>query len=440
MNMTTTETGDPAPIKAIPLRRPGRWVAAVVVVVLVGLFIYGSATNEQFGWATYRQYLFDARISKAAWVTIQLTILSMAAAIVLGIVLAVMRLSPNPVLKSAAWVYLWVFRGTPVYVQLVFWGLFPSIYKSIDLGVPFVHQFVHFDMQDLQAAFLFAVIGLALNEAAYMAEIVRAGIASVNEGQTEASVALGMTWGQTMRRTVLPQAMRVIIPPTGNELISLLKTTSLVTAVPLSTELYGRARDISGCKFRADPTLDGRGYVVPRNDQCSHGRPVLRRTPLFERVDEDAHHSPAPGTRRRTGQRNGSGDTPGYSRRRTQMTPMVKADRVCKNFGALEVLKGVSLEIDPGQVLCLVGPSGSGKSTFLRCINHLEQVNAGRLYVDGDLVGYSEKNGKLYELHPRAAAKQRRDIGMVFQHFNLFPHRTALENIIEAPTQVKRRQ
>ncbi|WP_306670124.1 amino acid ABC transporter ATP-binding protein [Rhodococcus opacus] len=120
------------------------------------------------------------------------------------------------------------------------------------------------------------------------------------------------------------------------------------------------------------------------------------------------------------------------------MTPMVKADRVCKNFGALKVLKGVSLEIDPGQVLCLVGPSGSGKSTFLRCINHLEQVNAGRLYVDGEIVGYSERGGKLYELHPRAAAKQRRDIGMVFQHFNLFPHRTALENIIEAPIQVKK--
>ncbi|MFC9833590.1 amino acid ABC transporter ATP-binding protein [Rhodococcus sp. NPDC127530] len=120
------------------------------------------------------------------------------------------------------------------------------------------------------------------------------------------------------------------------------------------------------------------------------------------------------------------------------MTPMVKAERVCKNFGALKVLKGVSLEIDSGQVLCLVGPSGSGKSTFLRCINHLEQVNAGRLYVDGEIVGYSERGGKLYELHPRAAAKQRRDIGMVFQHFNLFPHRTALENIIEAPIQVKR--
>ncbi|RJO69355.1 amino acid ABC transporter ATP-binding protein [Nocardia panacis] len=117
---------------------------------------------------------------------------------------------------------------------------------------------------------------------------------------------------------------------------------------------------------------------------------------------------------------------------------MIVADRVCKNFGALQVLKGVSLQVARGEVLCLIGPSGSGKSTFLRCINHLEQVNAGRLYVDGDLVGYRERNGKLYELHPRDAAKQRREIGMVFQHFNLFPHRTALENVIEAPTQVKK--
>jgi polar amino acid transport system ATP-binding protein len=118
-------------------------------------------------------------------------------------------------------------------------------------------------------------------------------------------------------------------------------------------------------------------------------------------------------------------------------TPMVKAESVCKNFGALRVLKGVTLEIGKGQVLVLVGPSGSGKSTFLRCINHLEQVNAGRLYVDGDLIGYTERGGKLHEMAPRAAAKQRRDIGMVFQHFNLFPHRTALANIIEAPIQVK---
>jgi polar amino acid transport system ATP-binding protein len=120
------------------------------------------------------------------------------------------------------------------------------------------------------------------------------------------------------------------------------------------------------------------------------------------------------------------------------MTPMVKAEEVCKSFGALHVLKGITLEIGRGEVLCMVGPSGSGKSTFLRCINHLEQVNAGRLYVDGVLIGYRDKGTKLHEMSPRDAAKQRRDIGMVFQHFNLFPHRTALENIVEAPIHVKK--
>jgi len=120
------------------------------------------------------------------------------------------------------------------------------------------------------------------------------------------------------------------------------------------------------------------------------------------------------------------------------MTAMVVAERVCKNFGALKVLKGVTLTVVRGQVMCMVGPSGSGKSTFLRCINHLESINAGRLYVDGELVGYREKGGKLHELSAREAAKQRRDVGMVFQHFNLFPHRTALQNITEAPVHVKK--
>ncbi|MGF6881249.1 polar amino acid transport system ATP-binding protein [Nocardia sp. GAS34] len=119
-------------------------------------------------------------------------------------------------------------------------------------------------------------------------------------------------------------------------------------------------------------------------------------------------------------------------------TPMIRAQQVCKSFGSVQVLKGISLEVTKGEVLCMIGPSGSGKSTFLRCINHLETVNAGRLYVDGELVGYTERGERLYEMSPRDAARQRRDIGMVFQHFNLFPHRTALENIIEAPTQVKK--
>lgn len=252
---STTVPDGPAPIKAIPLRRPGRWIAAAVVLVLFALFVYGAATNEAYQWDTYFSYLLDTRVAAGVWKTIQLTVLAMVIAVILGVALAVMRLSPNPVLKATSWIYLWVFRGTPVYVQLVFWGLFPSIYKQLDLGIPFVHQFVHIEIQGLSAAFLFAVIGLALNEAAYMAEIVRAGINSVNEGQTEASVALGMTWSQTMRRTILPQAMRVIIPPTGNELIGMLKTTSLVAAVPYTLDLYGRVRDISGANFQPIPLL-----------------------------------------------------------------------------------------------------------------------------------------------------------------------------------------
>ncbi len=244
---------EPEPIRAVPLRRPGRWIAGALVVIALVLIVWGAATNEAFRWDIYGQYLFDRRISEAAWNTVQLTVLAMLIAVVLGVVLAVMRLSPNPVLKSVAWVYLWVFRGTPVYVQLVLWGLFPSIYKQLDIGIPFVHQFFHIDLQSLNAAFLFAVIGLALNEAAYMAEIVRAGIGSVPEGQLEASTALGMSWAQTIRRTVLPQAMRVIIPPTGNELISMLKTTSLVAAVPYTAELYARARDIAGSNFQPIP-------------------------------------------------------------------------------------------------------------------------------------------------------------------------------------------
>ncbi|QRY49803.1 amino acid ABC transporter permease [Mycolicibacterium septicum] len=249
-----TDASPPPAIDAVPLRHPWRWVAAIVILVLLGLFIYGAATNEAYGWQTYAKYLFDERISQAAWNTLQLTIYSMILALVLGVLLAVMRLSPNPVLKAVAWTYLWIFRGTPIYVQLVLWGLVPVIYKNIQIGVPFGPRLFEFSLSDPNVFWL-AVLGLGLNEAAYMAEIIRGGLISVPEGQTEASVALGMSWGMTMRRTVLPQAMRVIIPPTGNEFISMLKTTSLVTAVPYSFELYGRSKDIGVALFEPVPLL-----------------------------------------------------------------------------------------------------------------------------------------------------------------------------------------
>jgi polar amino acid transport system permease protein len=245
----------PTAIDAVPLRHPWRWVAAVVILILVGLFIYGAATNEAYGWGTFSKYILDERIVNGVWITIQLTIYSMVLAILLAVILAVMRLSPNPVFRSVSWVYLWIFRGTPVFVQLVFWGLVPTIYKNIQLGIPFGPTFFHLNIQNLSLYFLSAVLGLAFNEAAYLAEIIRAGISSVPEGQSEASTALGMSWILTMRRTVLPQAMRVIIPPTGNEFIGQLKTTSLAVAVPFTLDLFGRQRDIAGVIFQPIPLL-----------------------------------------------------------------------------------------------------------------------------------------------------------------------------------------
>ncbi|WP_370547264.1 MULTISPECIES: amino acid ABC transporter permease [Corynebacterium] len=237
-------------MKAKPLPHPGRWITAAVLLVLFLWFIIGAARNEAYHWDVYFQYLFDTRIAAAAGWTIALTVLAMLIGVVGGAIVAVLRMSENPVLSTVAWFYLWVFRGTPVYVQLVFWGLLGTIYSTIDLGVTEV------DLSTiLSNTFVLAFVGLGLNESAYMAEIVRAGIQAVPEGQTEASKALGMSWWQTVRRTILPQAMRIIIPPTGNEFISLLKTTSLVIAVPFSLELYGRSTDIANALFLPVPML-----------------------------------------------------------------------------------------------------------------------------------------------------------------------------------------
>ena len=253
-DVDTSPPTSPAAIDAVPLRHPWRLVAAAVITILVGLFLYGMATNPAYRWNIFAKYLFNDRILFGVWNTLQLTIYSMVLAIVLGVVLAVMRLSPNPVFRSVSWVFLWIFRGTPIYVQLAFWGLIPTIYANIQLGVPFGPSFFHLNLQALSIPFILAMLGLALNEAAYMAEIIRAGISSVPEGQSEASTALGMSWGMTMQRTVLPQAMRVIIPPTGNEVISMLKTTSLVTAVPYAFDLYSIAtREIAARTFEPVP-------------------------------------------------------------------------------------------------------------------------------------------------------------------------------------------
>ncbi len=249
------EVTPPEEIKAIPVRHPGRWVAIAVLAVLAAMLINSVVTNPRFRWDTVGKYLFDQRVVEGVRNTLILTVLSMVVGVTLGIVLAVMRLSPNPVLSSVAWIYIWVFRGTPVYTQLVFWGLVGVLYPRLGFGIPFGPEFATFSTPELITPFIAALLGLALNEAAYMSEIVRAGIMSVSEGQTEAAAALGMARGLLLRRIVLPQAMRVIIPPTGNETISMLKTTSLVVAVPYTLDLYSRTRDVSIRLFQPVPML-----------------------------------------------------------------------------------------------------------------------------------------------------------------------------------------
>ncbi len=242
-------------ILAIRLRHPWRNFFSVLILLGVVYFFLDASQRPAYDWNAFGEYLFDSRIVMAAFNTLQLTVYSMVLAIALGILLAIMRQSPNPIFRSISLTFIWLFRGTPVYVQLVFWGLASTIYRTIDLGIPFQKPWLQFETVDLVDVFWIAVIGLALNEAAYMAEIVRAGLLSVDKGQVEAATALGLTWGKTMRKIVIPQAMRIIIPPTGNEVISMLKTTSLVTAVPYSMDLYTRSRDISAETLNPIPLL-----------------------------------------------------------------------------------------------------------------------------------------------------------------------------------------
>jgi len=233
----------PEAIRAIPVRHYGRWAGAVVVLVLLGLLVRAFA-GADIHWDVVGDHLTYHTIVEGAGKTLWISVLSMLLGVVLGLVLAVMRLSRNPVLAGVSWLYIWFFRGTPVLVQLFLWYNLSLVFDTVNLG------FYKNEMNDVMTPFLAALLGLGLNEAAYMAEIARAGILSVDPGQTEAAHALGMSGAKTMRRIVLPQAMRVIIPPTGNEFVNMLKTSSLAYAIQYQ-EL-----------FRAGNTISSRNLAV----------------------------------------------------------------------------------------------------------------------------------------------------------------------------------
>jgi polar amino acid transport system permease protein len=252
---TAPSPARPEAIRAVPVRHPGRWVTGAVLLVLFLQFVHMLATNKFLGWDKVGHWFFWKTVRDGVLTTLELMVLGMAIGIAGGILLAVMRMSKNPLARWTSWLYIWFFRGTPVLVQFFFWfNLSLLVGRQVTLGVPFGPALLHLDTNKLITAFTAAVIALGLNEAAYMAEIVRAGILSVDEGQNEAASALGMRRAKIMTRIVLPQAMRVIVPPTGNETISMLKTTSLAYSIG-TAELFGVGEGIGSYHAEVMPLL-----------------------------------------------------------------------------------------------------------------------------------------------------------------------------------------
>ena len=256
MSSQTTTTAHPVrpdePI--VRLRHRGRWVAAAALLVLAAMFVHFVVASPELRLDLVAGYLFEKSVIEGLVMTLKLTVVSMLVGVVLGTVLAIMRLSENPLFRGVAGGYVWLFRGTPLLVQLLFWFFLGSVLPQISLGVPFGPEFASWPTNTLITQFTAAILGLGLNEAAYMAEIVRAGIGSVDRGQAEAAEALGMSPVTSYRRVVLPQAARLIVPPTANQTISMLKLTSLVLVIGLP-ELTTTVQLIYGRNFQQIPLL-----------------------------------------------------------------------------------------------------------------------------------------------------------------------------------------
>jgi len=232
---TTQDEGAKAayePLRSVPIRHWGQMITAAVLVILLAAFVVALAENKKLDWDVFWQNLTAADVLGGLVVTIELTVVSMAGGILIGILLAVARLSSNRVLVALSSAYVWFFRGVPLLVQILVWGNFALLFPRLGIGIPFTDiMFVSVNTNDVLTTFVASCVALGLHEAAYMAEVVRGGILGVDPGQREAAAALGMTNGQTMWRIVLPQAMRIILPPTGNQLITLFKSSALVYVI-----------------------------------------------------------------------------------------------------------------------------------------------------------------------------------------------------------------
>jgi polar amino acid transport system permease protein len=397
-------------------------------------------------------YLTSPFLLQGAVLAVEISLVSMVLGLLLGLGLALLRLAPVGIARSAAWCYIWFVRGTPLLLQLVFiYDVLPAVGIKLD-------------------TFTTAVIGFSLNEAAFAAEIIRGGILSVNRSQALAASALGMPPLLTLRRIVLPQAMRAILPAMANQTISMIKGTSIASVIFVN-ELTFRAEQIVGQNFQFFQVFTAAALIylamtsvvallqlaaerhfdfMRERDVAAQASPLLqtlrRLLPIRTAAVADSA-GPPPVVRPRAavprqrlallvrdicrdiGGANGGADD----------APMLVCRKVHKSYGSKPILAGVDLAVRRGEVVVIMGPSGSGKSTLLRMINHLEPLDSGEILVDGEHVGYEcMVDGTLRPGRRLAEARAAARIGMVFQHFNLFDHLTALQNIVEAPVRVYR--
>jgi polar amino acid transport system permease protein len=393
-------------------------------------------------------YVASPFLLQGAWLAIEIAALAMVGGMIMGLGLALLRISRWAPLRAIAWFYIWFVRGTPQLLQLVFiYDALPPLGITLD-------------------TFTTAVLGFALNEAAFSAEIIRGGILSVNRNQAIAANAFGMRPFLTLRRIILPQAMKAILPGMANDVISMIKGTSIASVIFVN-ELTFRSQQIVGQNFKFFTVFGAAGIIylimtsavaavqallerrfnleIDRSAGRGSGFGSLFSFSLFnarasERKAPMLAPSLAPGPQTLALPESASLDwirkvTTGAANEATY-EPFVTFRNVHKSYGSREVLRGIDLEVRKGEVVVIMGPSGSGKSTLLRLVNHLEALDWGEIQVEGKYVGYRLRNKMLRPIRDLAKARAEARIGMVFQHFNLFDHLTALENVMEAPLRV----
>ncbi len=443
--------GDYSHYKIVPARHPGRVLGTVFAVIAIGSVLQSVLTNPHWDWAVFAKWFFSEPVLVGLGLTLWLTVLGTAIGLLLGAGIALARISRSPLLSALSWGYVWFFRSIPILVLLLVINNLGYLYETIRIGVPFTGLvFLSYPTTQFISPFAAVLIGLSLNQAAFSSEIIRGGILSVDSGQLEAAAALGLSRARQIVRIILPQAMRSIIPGAFNDIIGLAKNTANAYIVALPElfytvmVIYRRNLEVipllmvaTAWYFIIQLVLSGFQYLVERR----FARGALRNAPppLFGGIAGKWRRSrPAPmrALRRATPAR--ATALPGSRwAERSNHGGEVRIHGVSKSFGAVKVLDELTLTVPAGSVTVILGQSGSGKSTLLRSINHLERVDDGFIDIDGELVGYRRSGNTLYELKEKETRKRRADVGMVFQSFNLFPHLTVLQNIIEAPIAVR---